>query len=39
LYVFVAKYGSSIKSKEQFIITHPPENLETGVSIVRSRVK
>lgn len=38
LYKFVAKYESSIKAKEQFIITHPPENLESGVSLVRSKV-
>lgn len=38
LFRFVAKYESSIKAKEQFIITHPPENLESNVSVVRSKV-
>ncbi len=27
LYKFISKYESAIKAKEQFIITHPPENL------------
>ncbi len=38
LFKFVSKYESSIKNKEQFIITHPPENLESNVSLVRSKV-
>jgi serine/threonine protein kinase len=38
LFKFVSKYESSIKNKEQFIITHPPENLESHVSLVRSKV-
>jgi hypothetical protein len=38
LFSFVAKYESPIKAKEQFIITHPPENLEIGVSVVRSKI-
>lgn len=38
MFKFVSKYESSIKAKEQFIINHPPENLESNVSLVRSKV-
>lgn len=39
LWTFLLKYKSSILSKEQFIVSNPPEPLETGVSIIRSKIK
>ena len=38
LWDFLSKYQTSILSKEQFLVMHPPESLLAGVSILRSKV-
>jgi hypothetical protein len=39
LWKFLSKYQSFILAKEQFIVVNPPESLEVGVSIIRSKVR
>jgi len=39
LWKFLSKYQSSILAKEQFLVVNPPESLQLGVSIIRSKVQ
>jgi hypothetical protein len=39
LWTFLSKYKNSILAKEQFVVNNPPTQLETGVSIIRSKIK